>query len=170
MMLLLLRAMLCLSRSYGYLLVAMPQSSSTATMESLGKLGCLNAESSMASKKACRIGGVSKLDPIWEVLHDEHSHVCQLPAALLRSYSLSNSTIFKEHVLPTQQSIKALLAARRPVFVLLRKPTASLRGWCERRLQEGWNLSRLAERAAARFAALVAYDGAWRQAMSCHAG
>ena len=40
---------------------------------------------------------------------------------------------------------------------------------CEPRLQEGWNLSRLAERAAARFAALVAYDGAWRQAVSRHA-
>lgn len=167
---LLLSHVLCIRPVHGYLLVAMPQSSSTSAMESLGAMGCLRAMSSQSSKRACRSNGTLQTDPIWKVLADEHSHICQQPAALLRLYSSSNSTVYKDHVLPTQQSISALLAARMPVVVLLRKPVASLHGWCERRLREGWQLSMVTERAAARFAALVAYDRAWRQAIKSHAG
>lgn len=162
--------MLCICMVQGYILVAMPQSSSSSTMESLGVMSCLHAESSISSRRACQKQSLSQINPIWKVLADEHSHICQLPAALLRSYSLNQSTIFKDHVLPTQPSIRALLAARRPVLVLLRKPIASLHGWCERRLREGWQLSNIIERAAARFAALVVFDSTWRQTVARHAG
>ena len=137
-----------------YLLAAMPQSSSTAAMESLGRLSCRNAISPPDSEKACsrckpqrRPGPNSwqspfqpppdcRTDPVWGQLERQHSHVCQLPDILLQRYASDNTTIYKDHVLPTPRSVAALRAARLPVLVMLREPAGSLHGWCEKKRQE----------------------------------
>lgn len=137
-----------------YLLAAMPQSSSTAAMESLGRMSCRNAISPPDSEKACsrckpqrRPGPNSwqspfqpppdcRTDPVWGQLERQHSHVCQLPDMLLQRYASDNATIYKDHVLPTPRSVAALRAARLPVLVMLREPAGSLHGWCEKKRHE----------------------------------
>ena len=137
-----------------YLLAAMPQSSSTAAMESLGRLSCRNAISSPDSDKACSRCKQQRLpepnqwqthfqpppdcrtDPVWGQLERQHSHVCQLPDMLLQRYASDNATIYKDHVLPTPMSVAALRAARWPVLVMLREPAGSLHGWCEKKRHE----------------------------------
>ena len=137
-----------------YLLAAMPQSSSTAAMESLGRMSCRNAISPPDSEKACsrckpqrRPGPNSwqspfrpppdcRTDRVWGQLERQHSHVCQLPDMLLQRYASDNATIYKDHVLPTPRSVAALRAARLPVLVMLREPAGSLHGWCEKKRHE----------------------------------
>jgi hypothetical protein len=137
-----------------YLLAAMPQSSSPSAMESLGRLSCRNAISPPDSEKACsrckpqrRPGPNSwqspfqpppdcRTDPVWGQLERQHSHVCQLPDILLQRYASDNTTIYKDHVLPTPRSVAALRAARLPVLVMLREPAGSLHGWCEKKRHE----------------------------------
>jgi hypothetical protein len=152
----------------GYLLVAMPQSSSTSTMVSLGSQACKQAMSSAESAAACRNPLSKQVDPVWTPLVEQQSHVCQLPSKLLLKYSRSNTTVYKDHILPTQASVEALLTAGWPVNVLLRKPASSLHGWCERHLREHFPAATIAKRAPARYAALVAFDREWRQQAAQH--
>ena len=137
-----------------YLLAAMPQSSSTAAMESLGRMSCRNAISPPDSDQACsrckqqrppepnqwqthfQPPPDCRTDPVWRQLERQHSHVCQLPDMLLQRYASDNATIYKDHVLPTPRSIAALRAARWPVLVMLREPAGSLHGWCEKKRHE----------------------------------
>ena len=139
-----------------YLLAAMPQSSSTAAMESLGQMACspMKALSPPTSDTACsrckhqrpsepnqwqthfQSPSDCRTDPVWRQLERQHSHVCQLPDMLLQRYASDNATIYKDHVLPTPRSIAALRAARWPVLVMLREPAGSLHGWCEKKRHE----------------------------------
>jgi len=171
-----------------YLLAAMPQSSSTAAMESLGQMACspMKALSPPTSDTACsrckhqrpsepnqwqthfQSPSDCRTDPVWRQLERQHSHVCQLPDMLLQRYASDNATIYKDHVLPTPRSIAALRAARWPVLVMLREPAGSLHGWCEKKRHEQRQVD--VREAHERLEGLEAFDAGWREAAARHPG
>lgn len=179
-----------------YLLTAMPQSSSTAAMESLGQMTCVPALSPPETERACSrckhqhpqgYGWLPSLQPsagcrtdeVWRQLERQHQHVCQLPESLLQRYANDNRSVYKEHVLPTPRTVAALVAAVRPVLVLLREPQAALHGWCEKKHHE--RCSSTTARAVAckpvdvseareRLQGLEAFDAGWRDAAARHPG
>lgn len=122
--------------AYNYLLVALPQSSSTSLMSSLGHATHLPA----VQRTPCRYMKGMIRETNYRPL-DTHSDTCNLPVDILRNWITSN-TIYKQHVTPTQvnlQNIQSILendTIQRGVVILDRVPLESVTSFCKRVMSE----------------------------------
>ena len=133
--LLLLAAPSCI----GYLLVALPQSSSTSCMEELGRTSGLPATQVFPCKFK-PLPRFHRNNSFWAL--NNHGNNCDLPSDMLRLWATSTEAVHKQHVPPTVSNLQALLSAGARVVVLVRDPETSLVSYCRRMReeQEGFNV------------------------------
>lgn len=118
------------------LLVALPQSSSSAFQQSLANMSGLQYKYELPCD---RYPNTSQYqlppDHVFAPLAGETAHkdVCQLGWRTVRHWAHNRNTIYKQHVVPTLSNARNLFnRSRSPLVVLLRDPASSLRADCER--------------------------------------
>ena len=137
----------------GYLLIAQPQSSSTATMHELAHMAGKPAKQVLthcSDKKNRPTCSNSTRSPQQRELPCEyaasspfhrlglgHSDVCELTPAIINDFVRNSTAIFKQHLAPSQHHLQLLLkAARRSpskrVLLLTRSVLGSAHAVCER--------------------------------------
>jgi hypothetical protein len=169
-----------------YLMVALPQSSSTAASLQLGAMALHRTIQSFpcchgrpcfthdgARRHPASVAALALLeedDPLY-ALSTRHSDMCELSTELVATW-LNSSTIYKQHMAPTEANLartRSLLEREGTpgLVVLLREPHGSLHAQCERERRDGgakrvgaW-LRRPTSGASAHLAGLQAWHERW---------
>ena len=122
-----------------WLLLALPQSSSTSAMLQLGDMSGLRALQSFPcwGWDAARRGYAR--DSTWFPMLD-HGDVCELNSSIVSMWVRSDAVIFKQHMTPSAHNVQLLLHAAyssgRKLVVLNRNPYDAMHGLCERELKQ----------------------------------
>lgn len=118
--------------THGYLLIAMPQSSSTSLMSTLSESFNVAATQRMF----CRYVGNAKRSFGFEGL-SEHSDTCALTERTLHEFT-SNTRIYKQHIVPNKHNLDLIRSNlnRSRIVLLFRNVRDSLHARCERALHE----------------------------------
>ena len=114
-----------------WLLLANPQSSSTATMEQLAKMAGLAGTQELSHDICAGAPG----DRFYALRG--HSDMCEGVPSVIDKWMVGAGTIYKQHLPPTDKNIDVLTRRDEPVVLLTRDPRASTHGLCERVLSEG---------------------------------
>lgn len=156
----------CMGTSRGYLMVALPQSSSTATMYDLGAYAALpvKQDKDLARSQLCtanisyRFLGIAG-----------HSDTCLVRPEALNSWHRSSTYIFKQHTPPMNATIDQLVKSNARVIILTRNPFESLHAACERAAKEG-RLDDATDQSllSLRVHALIEWLREWRAAAVTH--
>jgi len=115
----------------GGLLLANPQSSSTATMEQLAKMAGLASEQEL-SDHICAGAPDSRFYAL-----RGHSDMCVGVSSVVDKWIVGAGKIYKQHLPPLDKNIDFVTKHSEPVVVLTRDSRASTHGLCERTLSEG---------------------------------
>ena len=114
-----------------WLLLANPQSSSTATMEQLAKMAGLASKQELSHDICAGAPG----DRFYALR--SHIDMCEGVPSVIDKWMVGAGTIYKQHLPPTDKNIDVLTRRDEPVVLLTRDPRASTHGLCERMLSEG---------------------------------
>ena len=177
--------MMLVNAVYTYLLVALPQSSSTAAMQQLGALSgrpvsqrfpccaeqpCHTPDGTVSEAgRRPSLPSLKEQDPI-HALAVQHSDMCELPRDTLSRW-INGTTIYKQHVAPTVQNlgnVKIGLETSQSsgLVVLTREPRASLHARCERyRRERGFKLAFawMRDHGLQHFNGLKAWNAQWAE-------
>ena len=120
--------------SAGYLIIAMPQSSSTSFQTDVAKASKLSYDQEFV----CNRENIKIWNHSFAGMH-MHSDTCTLPSSVLNRWIFSTRRIFKQHVVPDSNNTnivrQALLKGARIVY-LSRDPVQSGHAACERLVAE----------------------------------
>ena len=177
--------------STAYLLVAQPQSSSTATMLDLAHLSGFKAKqefpcSNTYNRPTCNSSSPSKEQlpckyakesPFYRLARG-HSDICVLTPEIINEWVRSNHTIFKQHLAPSPHNLRLLLDAarrspRKRVVLLTRSVLGSAHALCERNLHPSLGSSggrRLAGVDPSLATSMLAWQRGWLTAASSATG
>ena len=114
-----------------WLLLANPQSSSTATVEQLAKMAGLASEQEL-SDHICAGAPDSRFYAL-----RGHSDMCVGVSSVVDKWIVGAGKIYKQHLPPLDKNIDFVTKHSEPVVVLTRDSRASTHGLCERMLSEG---------------------------------
>ena len=114
-----------------WLMLANPQSSSTATNEQLAKMAGL-AHRQILTPGICAGAPGDRFYAL-----REHSDMCEGDPKFINNWMVGAGTIYKQHLPPIDKNIDMLTNHDEPVVVLTRDPRAATHGYCERALSEG---------------------------------
>jgi len=153
--------LLFLRTSHALLLIAQPQSSSTATASQLGMMLGIRSRQAYPCKPedslhVCTPAGATNhslpceypnLSPFHQMA-TAHSDVCEVHPTMLETWVRDRSTLYKQHLTPSPQNVGWVLAAARKtpqtkVLLLTRNVSSTLHAICERALHDQKRASRL---------------------------
>ena len=121
----------------GWLLLAGPQSSSTATADQMANMAGVDATQEFGQ---CKHGSVyRRLDngqswPFYALRG--HSDMCNGIESSIHKWADATNMIYKSHLPPTEKNIQYVVGQQKPVVFLTRNAQASTHGLCERMLEE----------------------------------
>jgi len=137
----------------GFLLVAQPQSSSTATLEQLSMMASLRAKQTLPCKPnlklatcersskdyPCLIPNTSVFWPLAQPTNGGFSDMCEHNLRSVEKWVRDRKTLYKQHIHPSARHAAAIvLAARKSrltrVVILTRDVSSSAHARCERNL------------------------------------
>ena len=161
-----------------YLLIALPQSSSTSAMEEIGAMAHLpSAQQYPCMAEHCYVHGCypegegHAFAPLAYPAPGFHSDVCDLPSERILEW-VKSLKIFKQHLPPTPHNVALVqthATSSFPVVILTRDPYDSAHSQCERWLTESnsrehWNGNTFSNHVRA----LEEWDAGWRSFAACH--
>ena len=168
-----------------YLLLALPQSSSTATAIQIAQLAgtaVKHLQTFLCNSSLVLQPASSGHGGDFAHLAAYHRDVCNVSETstgtpVVQTWVFSNTTVYKQHLPPTQANVDAVLSSGGKVVVLTRMPTGSLHAACERSRANGsttvssssnWLDHWRDDAAAGHLKALMAWNDGWLRVARNH--